>query len=161
MINKKMYFIWHEGKYILSGTTEDEDIRNVPKQGYGICEIAAWLATDLPTGIDSVNVWINNLTDLENSRSPNGMFGIGNAHWVLATNNYVFIGTEYVEGQQVLINKEQLLFILRKYKGCLEGIYKDRYNPPEPINVELIAEGQEAIDLYNGLEGSHQVPYAC
>ncbi|MCO6509131.1 MAG: hypothetical protein J6578_10165 [Snodgrassella sp.] len=161
MLKKKLYFIWYEGKYILSGTTKDENIRHAPKQGYGICEIAAWLATDLPTGVNSVNIWINNLTDLENSRAPDGMFGIGNAHWVLITGNYVFIGTEYVEQQQVVITKEQLLYVLEQYKACLKGVYKDPYNPPEPITVEIIAEGQEAIDMYNGLEGSHQVPYAC
>jgi hypothetical protein len=161
MLKRKMYFIWYEDKYILSGTTEDEDIRYVPKQGYGICEIAAWLATDLPTGINSVNIWINNLTDLENSPAPDGWFGIGNAHWVLITGDYVFIGTEYVEEQQVIMTREQLLYVLEQYKALLEGDYNDPNNPPDPIDVEFIAEGQDAIDMYNGLEGSHLVPYAC
>ena len=62
--------------------------------------------------MNSVNIWINNLTDLANSEAPDGMFGVGNAHWELITGDYVFI-----------------------------------------------AEGQEAVELYNSLEGSHQVFY--
>lgn len=89
------------------------------------------------------------------------MFGIGNAHWVLITGNYVFIGTEYVEEQQVIMTKEQLLYVLEQYKAFLEGDFKDSNNPPDPIDVEFIAEGQEAIDIYNGLPNSHLVPYAC
>ncbi|WP_218964610.1 hypothetical protein, partial [Snodgrassella alvi] len=71
---------------------DDENIRYTPKQGYGVCEIADWLWTELGFSINSVNIWINNLTDLENSRAPDGMFGIGNAHWVLIKGDYVFIG---------------------------------------------------------------------
>lgn len=161
MLNKKIYFIWKDGEYRMSATREEEDIRYTPKEGYGICEIGSWLTTDLPTGINSVNIWINNLIDLENSRAPDGMFGIGNAHWVLVTGDYVFIGTEYVEEQQVIMTREQILYVLEQYKSFLEGNYKDPNNPPDPIDVEFIAEGQEAIDIYNSLEGTHQVPYAC
>jgi hypothetical protein len=94
MINRKINFIWYEGQYLLSGYLSDENTRYISKQGHGVCEVASWLSDDLPTGINSVNIWINNLTDLENSRAPDGMFGIGNAHWVLITGDYVFIGTE-------------------------------------------------------------------
>ena len=80
---------------------------------------------------------------------------------VLITGNYVFIGTEYVEEQQVIMTKEQLLYVLEQYKAFLEGDFKDPNNPPDPIDVEFIAEGQEAIDIYNGLPNSHLVPYAC
>ena len=163
MMNKLIYYWWIPDykRFSPSGREYSEDMRLVPKQGRGICEVAAWLADDLQYSIDSVNIWINNLIDLERSRAPDGMFGIGNAHWVLITGNYVFIGTEYVEEQQVIMTKEQLLYVLEQYKAFLEGNYKDPNNPPAPIDVEFIAEGQEAIDIYNGLPNSHLVPYAC
>ncbi|NUF26968.1 hypothetical protein [Gilliamella sp. ESL0254] len=163
MKSKKIFLSWlNEYKeFCPTGLLFDENIRYTPKQGYGVCEIAAWLGNDIQYSINSVNIWINNLTDLEHSRAPDGMFGIGNAHWVLITGDYVFIGTEYVEEQQVIMTREQLLYVLEQYKTFLEGDYKDPNNPPGPIDVEFIAEGQEAIDIYNGLPNSHLVPYAC
>ena len=161
MKNRKIYFDWidfYDGFYP-SGRLPEENIRYTPKQGYGVCEIAAWLNNELQNSINSVNIWINNLTDLENSRAPDGMFAVGNANWVLITGDYVFIGNEYVERQQVILTREQLLYILEQYKAFLEGNYRDPNNPPAPIDVEFIAEGQEAVDLYNSLEGSHQVFY--
>ena len=161
MKNRKIYFYWIDfyENFRPSGMLPEENIRYTPKQGNGVCEIAAWLGNDLQYSINSVNIWINNLTDLANSRAPDGMFGVGNAHWVLITGDYVFIGTEYVERQQVILTREQLLYILEQYKAFLEGNYEDPNNPPAPIDVEFIAEGQEAVDLYNSLEGSHQVFY--
>ncbi|MCX8579093.1 hypothetical protein J3U35_06520 [Gilliamella sp. B2717] len=38
--------------------------------------------------------------------------------------------------------------MLEQYKAFLEGDYNDPNNPPDPIDVEFIAEGQEAIDIY-------------
>ena len=161
MKNRKIYFDWidfYDG-FCPSGRLPEENIRYTPKQGYGVCEIAAWLNNELQNSINSVNIWINNLTDLENSRAPDGMFAVGNANWVLITGDYVFIGNEYVERQQVILTREQLLYVLEQYKAFLEGNYRDPNNPPAPIDVEFIAEGQEAVDLYNSLEGSHQVFY--
>ncbi|MBC9132006.1 hypothetical protein FcAc13_11915 [Frischella sp. Ac13] len=161
MLNDKIIFWWDGSSFIPTGgklvkSTDEQKIF-----GFGAREIAAWLGNDIQYSINSVNIWINNLTDLEHSRAPDGMFGIGNAHWVLITGNYVFIGTEYVEEQQVIMTKEQLLYVLEQYKAFLGGDYKDPDNPPAPIDVEFIAEGQEAIDIYNGLPNSHLVPYAC
>ena len=163
MLNKKIIFSWSKtfGMFRPSGCFSDENIRYRPKQGYGIIALASWLSSDLQCSINSVNIWISNLIDLENSPAPDGMFGVGNAFWVLITGNYVFIGTEYVEEQQVIMTKEQLLYVLEQYKAFLEGDFKDPNNPPDPIDVEFIAEGQEAIDIYNGLPNSHLVPYAC
>jgi hypothetical protein len=161
MLNDQIIFWWSDSYFIPTGGKLTKYANSEKIFGFGAREIADWLASDLPTGINSVNIWINNLTDLENSRAPDGWFGIGNAHWVLITGDYVFIGTEYVEEQQVIMTREQLLYVLEQYKAFLEGDYNDPNNPPDPIDVEFIAEGQDAIDMYNGLEGSHLVPYAC
>ena len=161
MKNRKIYLYWTDfyDEFCPSGMLPEENIRYTPKQGYGVCEIACFLLDEIQYSVNSVNIWINNLTDLANSRAPDGMCGVGNAHWVLITGDYVFIGTEYVEEQQVILTREQLLYVLEQYKAFLEGNYEDPNNPPAPIDVEFIAEGQEAVDLYNSLEGSHQVFY--
>ncbi|EHD14055.1 hypothetical protein CIN_14140 [Commensalibacter intestini A911] len=88
---------------------------------------------------------MNNLTDLEHSRAPDGDFGEGNAFSVFITGDYVFIGTEYAEESQVLMTRAQLLHALEQYRIFLDGDYEDPENPPAIINVEFIAGGQEAI----------------
>lgn len=98
--------------FFLTGVFPDENIRYKPKQGYGVCEIESWLSDVILYSINSVNIWINNLTDLENSRAPDGRFGIGNANWALITVDYVFIGCEYSEDHQVIMTREQLLYVL-------------------------------------------------
>ena len=163
MKNRKIYLNWLDcyRKFHPSGMSPEENFRYIPKQGYGVCAIACFLSEVIRYSVNSVNIWINNLTDLANSEAPDGKFAVGNAYWVLITGDYVFIGNEYVEEYQVILNREQFLYILEQYKACLKGKYKDPNNPPAPIDVEFIAEEQEAIDLYDSLEGSHQVFYIC
>ena len=159
MLNDKIIFWWDTSSFLPTGGKLVKHPNSKKIFGFGAREIADWLRVDIQYSINSVNIWINNLTDLANSRAPDGMFAVGNAHWVLITGDYVFIGTEYVEEQQVILTREQLLYVLEQYKAFLEGNYEDPNNPPAPIDVEFIAEGQEAVDLYNSLEGSHQVFY--
>lgn len=161
MINKKIYYWWSpdDSSYYPSGREPNENMRFKPKQGYGICEIASWLSADLPAGLKSVDIWINNLTNLPSSRAPDGFFGMGNAHWVMVTKNMVFIACEYVQEQRVLLTIDQLLYILEQYKTFLDGNYTDPDFPPEPIDVEYIAEGEEAMRIYAALEGSHGLFY--
>lgn len=127
--------------------------------GYGAREIAGWLANDIQYSPNSVDIWINNLTDLASSLSPDGFFGMGNAHWVMVTKNKVFIACEYVQEQRVLLTIDQLLYILEQYKTFLDGNYTDPDFPPEPIDVEYITEGEEAMRIYAALEGSHGLFY--
>lgn len=58
MKNKKIYLSQSDDykEFCPTGILNDENIRYVPKQGYGVCEIADWLSIDLPTGINSVNI---------------------------------------------------------------------------------------------------------
>lgn len=161
MYTRKIYLRWSEfhNRFIPTGMDANEDIRRIPKQGYGVCEIAAWLSSDLPNGIDSVDIWIKNLTDLSSGKTTDGNFGMGNAHWVMVTQNKVFIGCEYVEEQQIIMTIEQTLYILEQYKTFLESDYTNSALHPEPIDVEYIAEGKEAIALYESLDGAYCLPY--
>lgn len=127
--------------------------------GYGSRELAGWLSDDIQYSLNSIEIWINNLTNLESSRAPDGFFGIGNAHWVMVTNNLVFIACEYVKEQRVILTIEQLIYILEQYKEFLQRDFNNPNVPPEPIDVEYIAEGEEAMNIYASLEGSHGVYY--
>ena len=161
MISKKIYYWWipEYKKFSPSGREPGENIRRTPKQGYGVCEIAAWLSSDIQYAPHSVDIWIKNLTDLASGKSTDGNFGIGNAHWILVSQGHVFIGCEYVEEQQVLLTIEQVLYVLEQYRNFLEGYHATPDFPPEPIDVEYVAEGKEAIARYESLEGAYCLPY--
>ena len=159
MFSKTLYFRWDEFRHRYMPTCmlpEEHDIRLTPKQGRGTCEIAAWLSVEF--SLHSINEMINALRDLSSSRVPNGNFGLGNGNWTLVTGEYVFICSEYIRPRPVLMTTEQALYILEQYKSFLERNHKKRH-PPEPIDVEFIAEGQEAIDMYNALDGTHGSPF--
>lgn len=128
------------------------------KAGYGASEIAAWLSSDFPNGINSIDIWIKNLISLGSGITTDGNFGMGNAHWVMVTQDRVFIGCEYVEEQQVLLTIEQILYVLGQYRLFLEGSYTKDF-PPEPIDVEYLAEGRDAITQYESLDGAYCLPY--
>ncbi len=127
--------------------------------GYGSRELAGWLSDDIQYSLNSIDIWINNLTNLPSSRAPDGFFGMGNAHWVMVTKNMVFIANEYVQEQRVLLTIDQLLYILEQYKAFLGGNYTDPDFPPKPIDVEYIAEGEEAMRIYATLKDSHGLFY--
>ncbi|QLR44657.1 hypothetical protein HV346_19175 [Enterobacter sp. RHBSTW-00994] len=127
--------------------------------GYGAREIAGWLSNDIQYALHSVEIWIKNLTNLSSGESTDGNFGMGNAHWVMVTQNKVFIGCEYVEEQQVILTIEQTLYVLEQYKTFLESDYTNPTLHPEPIDVEYIAEGKDAIAFYESLDGAYCLPY--
>lgn len=160
MHNGTIYLGWSDfiGGFLPTAVGHGEDIRCSLKQGNGVSEIADWLSSDLPNGCGSVDIWIKNLTDLTSGKTTEGNFGIGNAHWVMVTQGKVFIGCEYVEEQQVLLTIDQTLYILEQYRAFLLGKYTKKY-PPEPIGIEYIAEGKEAITQYEALDGAYCLPY--
>ncbi|WNJ81268.1 hypothetical protein RJE46_08590 [Cedecea neteri] len=77
----------------------------------------------------------------------------------MVTNDLVFIACEYVKEQRVTLTVEQLIYILEQYKEFLQGFFNNASFPPEPIDIEYIAEGQEAMNMYVSLEGSRGVYY--
>ncbi|OUI77630.1 hypothetical protein HK18_05130 [Commensalibacter intestini] len=157
MITAKLYPWWFEdSKYFtMSGTNPN----NKNEKPDGAVAIGAFLGAEIHT-TNSIDMWVSYLTDLEHSDVPDGNFGEGNAFSVFITGDYVFIGTEYSEEQQVLMTRAQFLHALEQYRVFLDGDYEDPENPPAIINVEFIAGGQEAVDMYNNLPNSHGVPYA-
>ncbi|NCH65293.1 hypothetical protein EHJ11_21080 [Cronobacter turicensis] len=160
MYSRKIYLRWSNfnEQFIPTALGPGEDLRCVPKQGYGASEIAAWLSSDFPNGINSIDIWIKNLINLGSVITTDGNFGMGNAHWVMVTQDRVFIGCEYVEEQQVLLTIKQTLYVLEQYRLFLEGSYTKDF-PAEPIDVEYLAEGRDAITQYESLDGAHCLPY--
>ncbi|UYZ84864.1 hypothetical protein MTZ49_04670 [Entomomonas sp. E2T0] len=53
---------------------------------------------------------------------------------------------------------DQLLYILMQYKEFLEGNYNDPANPPASLDIEFIAEGKDALDMYCKLTGYTTFP---
>lgn len=159
MLNDKIIFWWDENSNLfvpVGGKIRNSFDGGV--LGYGAREISGWLSNDIQYGIHSVDIWVKNLTELASGQTTEGNFGIGNAHWVMVTHDKVFIGCEYVEEQQVLLTIEQTLYVLEQYRLFLEGSYtKDC--PPEPIDVEYLAEGRDAITQYESLDGAYFLPY--
>lgn len=160
MLNDTIIFWWNEkSKCFLPIGGEIRKLPNGEVFGYGIREVAGWLSNDIQYALHSIDIWVKNFTDIASGKSTDGNFGIGNAHWVLVTQGYVFIGCEYVAEQQVLLTIEQVLYVLEQYRGFLIGGYTNPKEPPEPIDVEFVAEGQEAIARYEALDGAYCLPY--
>ena len=123
--------------------------------GYGTREIAAWLICEIH-GKSSVDIWLYNINKVRNDDSCDGDFGIGNAHWVFLTNNHAMIFCEYDEESKVLLSFDQLEFILEQYKISLS--FK-KNEEPNPMDIEYIAEGDEAVRIYSSLDGAHTYPF--
>ncbi|WPU25174.1 hypothetical protein RI049_10715 [Cedecea neteri] len=160
MYSKKLYLRWSDfhNHFVPTALEDDENIRHTPRQGYGVCAIAGWLSSDLSWGVNSLDIWVKNLTDLASGKENDGNFGIGNAYCVMVTQDKVFIGCEYSEHLQILLTIEQTLYMLEQYRAFLEGIYTKEY-PPEPIDVEYLSEGKYAVLQYESLEGAYCLPY--
>ncbi|WP_127959667.1 hypothetical protein [Serratia microhaemolytica] len=159
MLSDKIVFWWNEKSKSfvpVGGDVGSHLNRKILR--HGTTEIAGWLSNDIQYNIQSVDIWIENLTDLASGKSTDGNFGIGNAHWVMVTQDKVFIGCEYVEEQQVLLTIEQTLYVLEQYRSFLTGSHTKDHQP-EPIDVEYLAEGRDAVRQYEALEGAYCLPY--
>ena len=156
MFNDKIEFYWNdvfkrfrlESKKIYKST-------NGMKVGYGAKEISYWL-TDEIHGKGSIDIWLDNINKVRSDDSCDGDFGIGNAHWVFLTDNHAMIFCEYSEESKVLLSFEQLEFILEQYKISLSF---NKNEKPDPIDIEYIAEGDEAVRIYSSLDGAHTYPF--
>lgn len=156
MFNDKIYFYWDDSikDFCLSGGKLYKSNDGVTV-GYGTREIATWLICEIH-GKNSVNIWLDNIKKVRNDDSFDGDFGIGNAHWVLLTNNHAMIFCEYSEESKVLLYFDQLEYILEQYKNAL---CVSKGKKPDPIDIEYLAEGDEAVRIYSSLDGAYTYPF--
>ena len=159
MFNDKVKFYWDD--FYESFRLVGRDLYKSPTGiivGYGTREICSWINNEIH-GIGSVDIWLDNINKIRNDDSCDGDFGIGNAHWVFLTNNHAMIFCEYVEELKVLLSFEQLEFILEQYKNFLSSNESNENKEPDPIDIEYIAEGDEAVRIYSSLDGAHTYPF--
>ena len=93
---------------------------------------------------------------MRNDDFSDGDFGIGNAHWVFLTSNHAMIFCEYSSESKVLLYFDQLEYILEQYKNSLNVSKEEK---PDPIDIEYIAEGDDAVKIYSSLDGAYTYPF--
>ena len=159
MFNDKIEFYWNDiSKRFRLKSRGLYKSPNGMTVGYGAREIADWIDCEIH-GISSVDIWLDNINKARSDDSCDGDFGIGNAHWVFLTNNHAMIFCEYDEETKVLLSFEQLEFILEQYKIFLSSNEYNKNEEPDPIDIEYIAEGDEAVRIYSSLDGAHTYPF--
>ena len=156
MFNDKIKFYWDD--FYESFRLGGRDLYKSPTGiivGYGTREISSWISDEIH-GKTSVDIWLDNINKARGDDSCDGDFGIGNAHWVFLTNNHAMIFCEYVEEWKVLLSFDQLEFILEQYKISLSF---NKNEEPDPMDIEYIAEGDEAVRIYSSLDGAYTYPF--
>lgn len=144
MINSKIEFYWF-----------DEWQKFIPvaiiDQGVGSQELASWLDNDIGNNLSSIDYVIDNFKE---HISTNETFAYsGNAHTCFFKKKHLLIECQYVENHAALLSFDQIFYLLEQYKKFVINSYK--YNDPEispnPIDIEIISEGVEAINLFEQL----------
>lgn len=150
MVSGTISFFWDSKtrRFYPYGDVSNKLKGNSAEHSCGVCVISDWLLYTVQKSLVSVNLWIKHLGDLETNSQPNGMFGVGTAHWVIVSDDYVLIDSMYNDDEKVLMNKEQALYVLEQFKNFLEKKFNDPDRPPSSIDVEFIADGQKAVDMY-------------
>ena len=110
----------------------------------GAEELADWFAADIQYGKSNVDDWLRDLAAVQAGTEPDGYFGAGNAHDLCSNRDYVFLQCLFVPEGKVLMTHAQARDVLAKYRAFLEHGWDDSTNPPQPFEVEYLAEGKEA-----------------
>lgn len=134
-------------RFEVSGRELDEDIRNTPRQGFGIIEIAAWLSNDVESKKSTLE-WIKMLSAISLNEKKYEYLSTGNAHSVFATKEHIFIKCEFEDRLRVWATHRQIISVLENYIQFLNSGIHNPHAPPEPFLVEYEAEGSAALHLY-------------
>lgn len=127
---------------------------SVPGERIGTVTLASWLSNDLQTNIEGIREWTNWINEVAAGQRQGGYLGTGNAHSVMAVGQHVYIESEHVEYQKVFLSHDQIVELLKKYSEFVTGEMDDPDNPPKPVEVEYLAEGEDAANLYAETGGS-------
>lgn len=114
----------------------------------GAATIADWLGSDIQYSEKLVDEWIHIFNLVSNGNKEPGYQGTGNTHSVMAIEDWVFIESEYLDGQKVFLTRQQISDALEMYRAFLRENKANSFSIPEPFSVEYESEGQEAFDRY-------------
>ena len=131
----KISYVFADGWFVTVGDT------------IGAEELADWLANDIQYGKANVDDWLRELAAVQAGTEPDGYFGAGNAHDLCSNRDYVYLQCLFVPEGKVLMTHAQARDVLTKYRAFLDHGWDDPKNPPEPFEVEYLAEGKEAERL--------------
>jgi hypothetical protein len=108
----------------------------------GASVLASWISNDVQACEGSVDTWVSNI------RSADGYVGAGNTSTVWRAGDVVLIESEYVEGQNVLLETNQLIELLVAFRERLSGSFHDPGAAIPSLRVSIIATGTEAHGMY-------------
>jgi hypothetical protein len=120
----------------------------------GAKTLARWLGDDIQYSIESLENWKTIFSSVEARQMAPGYLGTGNSHSAMATSEYVYIECEYVDEQKVLLTHKQIAAVLNCYLDFLNKNCTLASLVPAPFEVEFIAEGVDALNLYINAGGS-------
>jgi hypothetical protein len=124
----------------------------------GAVTLAEWLSSEMQRSvslIDDTIKWLSKIT-------PDGWEGSyirnGNAFDVMVVGEQVFVDREYMNDRQVLLNRDQVILILERYRDFVNSDIENPNFHAESIEVEYLAEGEEAAKRYAKAGGTWTIP---
>ena len=147
MTNSKIEFYWYKDRNMYIPFANN-------KLSGGTQELSAWMDDEIGNSLSSVELVINDF--LVFSKKGTTTVYSGNAHSCFLGKNEIIISCDYIEEYVVLMTYEQIFYLLEQYKGFImnKKKYKNNECKPESIDVEFIAEGISAFDVFNKMQNN-------
>lgn len=120
----------------------------------GTLTLGSWLSADIQTSLSGIKDWITWINEIAAGTQEGGYIGTGNAFSVMAVGEQVFIECEYVDDQKVFLTRDQVIHVLEQYRDFVKSDIENPNFHPKPIEVEYLAEGEEAAKCYAETGGS-------
>lgn len=133
---------------VIKSIHQNDEYRTLDGDTIGSREISHWLSGDIQDSIREIDELIVQYSEFAEQKKSGIYLGTGNAHSEFAHENFIYLYCQFDEEQKVLLTTEQMIPILEQYKTFIVGGFK-----PCTIEVEYLAEGQEAEDQFLKIAG--------
>lgn len=114
----------------------------------GSMAIANWLGSDIQYSLKTLNEWLGIVSEVSNATRQGGYQGTGNTFSVYAHGVHALLECEYSESLKVYLKTDQVTEALLQYKSFLQSEFRDPAFRPTPFEVEYVAEGDSAKQIY-------------
>jgi uncharacterized protein YacL (UPF0231 family) len=114
----------------------------------GGAAIANWLASDIQYSLKTLDEWLECFSEIANATRPGGYQGTGNAFSVYAHGQHALLECEFSENLKAYLTTDQIMNVLLQYKTFLQNEFRHPSFRPSPFEVEYLAEGDAAQQLY-------------